>query len=103
MTEEPIFIQRNISHYGAMLKLHMCDENRAIIEHLLAGAEQNLAAATKETGSLTESDRGHHRLSHQSSRDWGFYVVGSPQECRKHLNGMVRGRPTLRYLGSALV
>jgi len=54
MTEEPIFIQRSISHYGAMLKVPMCEENQAIIEHLLAGAEQSLAEATKETGSLTE-------------------------------------------------
>ena len=51
MTEDPVFIQRNISQYGAMLKLYMGDENRAIIEKLLADAKQNLAAATEASDS----------------------------------------------------
>ena len=49
MTEEPIIIQMNIAHYGAMLKLDMDDENRAILEQLLAEAEQNLVLATAPT------------------------------------------------------
>jgi hypothetical protein len=46
VTEEPIIIQMNISHYGAMLKLNLDDENRSILERLLAEAEQNLVLAT---------------------------------------------------------
>jgi two-component system, chemotaxis family, protein-glutamate methylesterase/glutaminase len=42
MTEEPIFIQRRISHYGAMLKLGLNDENRAGVTRLLAEAERKL-------------------------------------------------------------
>ena len=45
MMEDPIFIQRDISHYGAMLKLYMCDECRANLERLLAEARQRLAMA----------------------------------------------------------
>lgn len=51
MTEEPIIIQMNISHYGAMLKLHLDDQNRAILERLLAEAEQSLVLATAQTES----------------------------------------------------
>ncbi len=29
MMDDPTFIQRDISHYGAMLKLHMGDDSRA--------------------------------------------------------------------------
>jgi hypothetical protein len=44
--EDPSFIQGDISHYGAMLKLYMGDESRAALERLLADAKQKLAMAT---------------------------------------------------------
>src|SRR6202789_383745 len=46
MTEEPVFIRRRISHYGAMSKLDLNDKNRATIERLLAKAELKLEIAT---------------------------------------------------------
>jgi two-component system, chemotaxis family, protein-glutamate methylesterase/glutaminase len=46
MTEEPIFIRRRISHYGAMSKLDLNDKNRATIERLLAKAERKPEIAT---------------------------------------------------------
>jgi two-component system chemotaxis response regulator CheB len=46
MTEEPVFIRRRISHYGAMSKLDLNDKNRATIERLLAQAERKLEIAT---------------------------------------------------------
>ena len=46
MTEEPIFIRRRISHYGAMSKLDLDKENRAIIRRFLTGAERKLAVTT---------------------------------------------------------
>jgi two-component system chemotaxis response regulator CheB len=46
MTEEPIFIRRRISHYGAMSKLDLDDENRATIQRLLGEAERKLEIAT---------------------------------------------------------
>ena len=36
MMEEAIFIRRRISHYRAMLKLDLDEENRATIQRLLA-------------------------------------------------------------------
>jgi two-component system, chemotaxis family, protein-glutamate methylesterase/glutaminase len=42
MTEERIFIQRRISHYGAMLKLALDDENRTTVTRLLAETEEQL-------------------------------------------------------------
>ena len=46
MTEETIFIRRRISHYGAMLKLDLDDENRSTVQGLLGEAERSLAVAT---------------------------------------------------------
>ena len=46
MIEDPIFIQRDISHFGAMLKLHMGDESRATLERLLTEAKKKLLEAT---------------------------------------------------------
>ena len=46
MMEEPIFIRGCISHYCAMLKLDLDQENRATILRLLAAAERKLEAAT---------------------------------------------------------
>jgi hypothetical protein len=46
MMEDSIFIQRDISHYGAMLKLYMDDKSRANLERLLAEAKQKLALVT---------------------------------------------------------
>jgi hypothetical protein len=46
MTEDPIIIQMNIAHYGAMLKLGMGDEKRSFVERLLAEAKRDLALAT---------------------------------------------------------
>ena len=46
MTEDPIFIRRRISHYGAMSKLNLDDRKRATILRLLAGAERKLAVTT---------------------------------------------------------
>ena len=43
--EDPIFIRMNISHYCAMLKLDLDEEDRAILTRLLAEAEQNPEAA----------------------------------------------------------
>lgn len=45
MTEEPIIIEMNISHYGAMLKLDLDNKDRSIVEQLLAQAEANLVLA----------------------------------------------------------
>jgi hypothetical protein len=45
MTEEPIIIEMNIAHYGAMLKLNLDDENRSIVKHLLAEATKCLTLA----------------------------------------------------------
>jgi two-component system chemotaxis response regulator CheB len=47
MTEEPIFIRRRISHYGAMSKLDLDDEDRVTIVRLLAEAEKKLELATE--------------------------------------------------------
>jgi len=33
----------NIAHYGAMIKLHLGDEQRSVLERLLAEAEEALA------------------------------------------------------------
>ena len=44
--EEPIFIRRRISHYNAMAKLDLDEENRATIRRLLAKAERKLEVAT---------------------------------------------------------
>ena len=46
MTEEPIFIRRRISHYGAMSKLDLDDDDRATIQRLLGEAERKLEATT---------------------------------------------------------
>jgi hypothetical protein len=46
MMEDPILIRKDISHYGAMLKLYMVYESRANLERLLAEAKQKLALAT---------------------------------------------------------
>jgi two-component system, chemotaxis family, protein-glutamate methylesterase/glutaminase len=46
MTEEPIFIRRRISHYGAMSKLNLDDGNRARIQRLMREAEKKLAVST---------------------------------------------------------
>jgi hypothetical protein len=48
MTEEPIIIRMNIAHYGAMLKLHLGDEQRSALERLLAEANEHLVLATVE-------------------------------------------------------
>jgi len=45
MMEDSIFIQRDISHYGAMLKLYMGDQSRANLERLLSEAKQKLVLA----------------------------------------------------------
>jgi hypothetical protein len=46
MTEEPVFIERQISHYGAVLKLDLNAGTRANALGLLAEAEQSLTKAT---------------------------------------------------------
>jgi hypothetical protein len=43
--EDPIFIKMSISHYGAMLKLDLDEQDRAVLTRLLAEAEQKLKAA----------------------------------------------------------
>ena len=48
MTEEIIFIQRRISHYGAMLKLDLDDENRATLNRLLEEDERRLECASDD-------------------------------------------------------
>jgi hypothetical protein len=45
---EEVFIQRCISQYGAMLKLELNDEDRAILNLLLVDAEQRLEGETDE-------------------------------------------------------
>jgi chemotaxis response regulator CheB len=45
MTEDSFFIERRISHYGAMLKLSLDEEDRANLTRLLVEAEQNLMKA----------------------------------------------------------
>jgi hypothetical protein len=55
MQEDPLFIRRDISHYEAMLKLRMADENRATLMRLLVEAERELAAATGRGEGQTSS------------------------------------------------
>ena len=55
MPEEAFFIQRSISHYGAMLKLDLDDKGREILEQLLAEAERTLVVAI----SLEEETERH--------------------------------------------
>jgi hypothetical protein len=50
MMEDPFFIQREISHLKAMLKLKMGGKSRAKIERLVAEAEQKLLVATDMNG-----------------------------------------------------
>ena len=45
MAEDPIFLQMGISHYGAMLKLNLDEEDRATVTRLLAEAEIELTKA----------------------------------------------------------
>jgi hypothetical protein len=45
MTEDPIIVKMNIAHYLAMLKLDMADDNRLVIERLLAEAREDLERA----------------------------------------------------------
>ena len=79
MMEDPIFIQRDISHFGAMLKLYMCDECRANLERLLAEAAEvgdggcfgSAAALTKSpvpSSWRARSQRGHHLFSTTAQR-----------------------------------
>ena len=53
MREDPFFIKREISHYEAMLNLHMSDESRAALRRLLAEAEHKLDVATTRGASQT--------------------------------------------------
>jgi hypothetical protein len=46
MMEDAFFIAREMSHYGAMLKLYMGDESHAALMRLLAEAEHKLAVVT---------------------------------------------------------
>ena len=46
MDEDRFFIQRRISHYGAMLKLDLDDEDRAGLTQLLAESERKLMQTT---------------------------------------------------------
>lgn len=55
MQEDTHFIQRDISHYGAMLKLRMGDQSRAALLRLLAEAEHKLAFAM-DSGEAQTSD-----------------------------------------------
>jgi hypothetical protein len=48
MTEEPIIVRMNIAHYGEMLKLDLGDENRSVLERLLAEAKEHLMQAAAE-------------------------------------------------------
>jgi hypothetical protein len=57
MKEEPIIIRMNIAHYGALLKLELSAEKRAVVERLLSEAHANLAMAA------VESDGGGIRVS----------------------------------------
>lgn len=45
MTEEPVIIEMNIAHYGALLALDLDNEKRSIVSRLLAEAEANLVLA----------------------------------------------------------
>jgi hypothetical protein len=40
--EDPTIIQMNIAHYRTMLKLHLDDEKRSVVERLLAEASDSL-------------------------------------------------------------
>src|SRR6202035_4238968 len=46
MEEDPFFIQRRISHYGAMLKLDLDEKHRTNLTRLLAESEQKFIKAT---------------------------------------------------------
>jgi hypothetical protein len=46
MTESPLIIRMNISHYQAMLQLNMSAEKRSAIERLLTEAEAALVQPT---------------------------------------------------------
>lgn len=45
MTESPIIIEMNISHYRALLKLDIDDIKRSTIERMLAESEKALVLA----------------------------------------------------------
>jgi hypothetical protein len=45
MPEDSFFIERSISHFGAMLKLDLDDEDRGIVTQLRDEAERKLGAA----------------------------------------------------------
>ena len=45
--DEQFIIKVNIAHYQAMLKLHIDDEKRSMVERLLAEAEEAMAMDSK--------------------------------------------------------
>jgi hypothetical protein len=53
MMEDEFFIEREISYYRAMLKLRMCDKNRAALMRLLTEAEHKLTEVTSRQAQLS--------------------------------------------------
>lgn len=56
MSELPIIIKMNISHYEAMLKTDRTPEQRANIERMLTEAKAALASATRQSRPRPQSD-----------------------------------------------
>jgi hypothetical protein len=54
---EEVFIHKCISRYGAMLRLELNDEDRAIVNLLLVDAEQRLEGETDERHNLDTRKR----------------------------------------------
>jgi hypothetical protein len=52
----------NISHYGALLRLDLDDDERSIVKRLLAEAKESLVLAT-------EQRKQHERRAHASKGD----------------------------------
>ena len=55
MTEEAIFIQRRISHYGAMLKPELNDEHRAKLDRLLRKDVRKLMSSADDEQNIDAS------------------------------------------------
>jgi hypothetical protein len=61
MTEEPVIIEMNIAHYGALLAFDLDDEKRSVVSRLLAEAKESLVLAIDLKKSRTGADHSGRR------------------------------------------
>lgn len=57
MLDDTFFIERNISHYEAMLKLQVSQQSRGLLMRLLAEAEHKLLVCTS-AAAVVDAGRG---------------------------------------------